>query len=238
MVDNMIELNKVYCMDCLDGMRQMPDNSVDLVVTDPPYGIEYKSNYGSAEYRSKLHDDIDWDGRDFDFSDYHTELWRILKDNSDMYVFGRMENYHIMSKLNGFKQVLIWFKNAGGMGDLTVPALDYEVIYYFKKGRRELNKRLGSVYEFKPVISECGSVPMGYTKMKHPTQKPTSVIMHLIKISSNEGDIVLDPFMGSGTTAIASRQIFRRFIGFERSVKYFDVIQDRLKQAPLKSFIM
>lgn len=221
-----IELNKVHCMDCLEGLKMLPDNSVDLIVTDPPYGIGYKSNHGSKEYKKRVQN-TDWD-ISFDFSNFFDEFYRVLKNDSYMYVWGRFENYETMKKL-GMCRVLIWDKDHCGMGDLTDWGIGYELVYVFKKGKPKLiGGRTNGVFK----IQHIGF----FDKTLHPTQKPVKVIKHLLNKSSKDNDIVLDGFMGSGTTAVACKQLNRRFIGFELEQKYVDICNKRLAQGNIKEW--
>ena len=91
-----MRLDIIHNEDCMVGLRRLPDTCVDLIVTDPPYGISYSSNSGGADYKERYN--TDWDV-DFDFTDYHKELYRVLKDNSFMYVWGSFENYETMKAL-------------------------------------------------------------------------------------------------------------------------------------------
>jgi site-specific DNA-methyltransferase (adenine-specific) len=220
-----LEINKVYNMDCLEGLKLLPDESINLILTDPPYNINYQSNRGSKEYKERINYNTDWD-KNFDFSLYFNEFWRVLKDNSFFYVFGRWENFETMKKL-GFKKILIWNKQHTGMGDLNCWGIGYELIFVFKKG--------------KPIIR--GKRPEGvlniqhvgfFDKTIHPTQKPIKLLRYIINKSSDEGDVVLDGFSGSGSCLIASKQLNRRFIGFEISGRYCDLIKKQLKQQTLK----
>tara|TARA_R110002012_G_scaffold47730_3_gene124850 strand:- start:191 stop:859 length:669 start_codon:yes stop_codon:yes gene_type:complete len=222
-----MKTNIIHNMDCLQGLKELPDNCIDLIVTDPPYRISYKSNYGTNEYKERVQH-TDWD-KDFNFSDYYSELWRVLKEDSFMYVWGRFENYEIMKAL-GMKRVLVWDKGHNSMGDLEDWGIGYELIYLFKKGKPKIR---GSRDNGIIRITHIGY----FDKTLHPTQKPTSVIRYLIEKSSDIGDIVLDAFMGSGTTAMACKQTDRRFIGYELESKYCDIANERLKQTQLEVFV-
>lgn len=220
-----LEINKIYCMDALEGMRQMDSESVDLVVTDPPYGIGYKSNCGSERYKEKLND-FDWDD-EFNFGVFYDEFMRVLKNDSYMYVFGRFENAETMKYL-GCDRILVWDKQHCGMGDLTDWGIGYELIYLFKKGNPKLSGgRVNGVIPHKHI---------GYfEKTLHPTQKPVELLKFLM-VKSGGGSLVLDPFIGSGTTAVAAKQLGRNFIGFELEQKYVDIANSRLAQTQLEGF--
>jgi len=222
-----MKADMVYNVDCLEGLKELSDECIDLIITDPPYGISYSSNSAKgADYKERYN--TDWD-KDFNFSDYYSELWRVLKEDSYMYVWGRFENYETMKAL-GMNRVLIWDKDHNSMGDLEDWGIGFELVYVFKKGRPKLRgKRVNGVFRIQH--------PGFFEKTLHPTQKPTSVIRYLIEKSSDIGDIVLDAFMGSGTTAMACKQTDRRFIGYEIESKYCDIINERLKQTQLEVFV-
>lgn len=104
---------KIIQGDCLDYLKQLPDKSVDLIVTDPPYGINYKSNHGSAEYKGRVQTAQEWDN-EFNFAIYHDELMRVLKDDSYCYVWGCQANIRTMEWLgcdrssSGTNNTVVW----------------------------------------------------------------------------------------------------------------------------------
>jgi site-specific DNA-methyltransferase (adenine-specific) len=214
-------INKVICGDCLEVMKGIPDNSIDCIITDPPYNINYKSNHGSKEYKERIQTAEKWDNN-FNFTLYFHELWRILKNDSYMYVFGRRENISIMEKL-GYNQMLIWNKQHCGMGNLNTWGVGYELIFVFEKGQPKLNgHRHNSVIDMKHIGFFDNTV--------HPTQKPVSIISYLIEKSTKPNDLILDAFLGSGTTAVACAKLQRRFIGIEISPEYCKIAENRIKQ--------
>jgi len=225
-----MELNTIYCQDCLEGLQKLKDKSIDCIIIDPPYNISYSSNYGTKEYKSKIQK-TDWD-KNFDFSLYFKELFRVLKNDSFMYVFGRFENFETMKKL-GVKRILIWDKQDNGMGNLKDWGIGYEIIYLFKKGKPFIKgKRENGVIQ-------CNKHSY-WERIKHPTQKPLKLIKYIISKSSNRNDIILDCFIGSGTTAVACKELGRNFIGFEKEQEYVDIANTRLKkiqvQKPFKEW--
>jgi len=233
-------INTVVCGDCIEGLKKLPDNSVDLVLTDPPYNISYKSNHRK---KSKKYYKNEWD-KHFNLIPYFKEMLRILKNDSVMIVFSRFDS--MINMINISKEtiphsVLIWNKMDYGMGDLNWFSLSYEIMQVYKKGNPKLNKLNGkrpngifNVVKVQNFASSEANVTGDERQdfMLHPTQKPIKLISDLIKICSNENDIVLDPFMGSGTTAVACKQLNRQFIGFEISKKYCDIAEKRLKAVP------
>lgn len=221
----MLELNKIYNMDCLDGLRQLESSSADCFITDPPYGMSFQSGYRQVKHKKiEGDDDLYW----LSFLAYQME--RILKPNTHAYVFCSHHNIELFlsefRKRFTIKNVLVWQKNNTGMGDLSGDyAPKYEFIIYLNKGKRDLNGRRDSnILNFSRTDNEL-----------HPTQKPIDLIRFLIEKSTNKGDLVIDPFLGSGTSAEACKQLSRNFIGFEVDEGYCKVAEDRLKQQILFS---
>lgn len=214
-------INKVIQGDCLEVMKQMPDKCVDLVLTDPPYGMAYQSSRRTDKHEKiELDDSIEW------FRDFARESFRVLRDDSHIYAFCNdyaISHFRDWLEKAGFtpKRALVWVKNNHTSGDLEG---DYgnktEFCIYAQKGRRLLNgNRDTNVLESKRQNTDL-----------HPTEKPLDLIMKLIQKSSNSNEIIFDPFLGSGTTAVAAKQLGRNFIGIELSEKYCEVARNRLTQ--------
>lgn len=217
-----LELNKIYNEDCVEGLKRIPDESVDLVLTDPPFNINYFSNMSTSDqYKIRIQTAYKWDN-DFDIVPVIKQFMRILKNDSYCLIFGCEENIKIMQE-NGCNQILIWDKQHNGMGDLSDFGIGYEFIFCFKKGNPTLKKgRINGVIT---------SAHYGFfDKTIHPTQKPIKLMRYLLENCSNQGDIVLDGFVGSGTVPIACKQLDRNFIGFEIDKGYCDIANKRLQQ--------
>lgn len=216
-------INKIICGDCLEVMKNIPDKSVDIVLTDPPYGMNYQSARRTATPQfEKIENDVslEW------IKPFIKEAYRVLKDNTHIYLFCNdyaISDFRWELESVGFtpKRTLVWVKNNHTSGDLEG---DYgnktEFILYAQKGRRALNgKRETNVLNARRVPT-----------MVHPTEKPIDLFAFLIRKSSEENDIILDPFLGSGTTAVAAKQLKRNFIGIELSEKYCEISRQRLRQ--------
>jgi site-specific DNA-methyltransferase (adenine-specific) len=218
----MIELNRIYNEDCLEGMKRIPDKSIDMILTDPPYGIKYKSNYRSKTRKFKM---LENDDNDIRFEAY-SEFLRILKDDSVCVVFASWKNiaYDIieLQKYFDIKNILVWWKHGGGMGDLKYSlSTDYEFAIICHNGKCKIRgKRDGSVWE-------C--TKLNPNKMVHPTQKPEDLIERIIEKWSDESDVILDPFLGSGTTVVACLNTNRQYIGFELDKDYYNIANERIK---------
>jgi len=214
----MIEINKIYCGDCIEIMKEIPDGSIDLIVADPPYGISYKSNFRKQKFEKLQNDDVV-------LVDWLNNAFRVLKTDGAMYCFTRWDIYPdwfaIVSELFKIKNCIVWYKKGGGLGDLKSGYIyNHEFIIYAIKGNHVLKeKRCSDVWEIQKDIA---------IKYLHPTQKPVSLIEKIIIKSSDINDTILDPFLGSGTTAIACLQTNRNFIGIEIEPKYVEIANKRI----------
>lgn len=236
-----LEINKIYNMDCLIGMKQMPDNSIDLIVTDPPYKTTSRGGTGNSGGMCKT--EIFSKGQVFKHNDTNIENWlplcfQILKDSGHCYIMTNHKNlinYLNVAKDVGFHFIksIIWDKRNKIMGQFYMSQFEY--ILFFRKGEGV-------------KINNCGtpdilSIPNKKTKGEdgknlHDTEKPVDLMKILIENSSNENEIVLDPFMGVGSTALACKESNRQFIGFELDKHYCDIANKRInnKQAQIKLF--
>ena len=215
-------INKVIQGDCLEVMKGIPDNSVDCIITDPPYGMKYQSARRTATPQfKKIENDnnINW------FPEFIKECYRVLKNNSHIYIFCNDYNiskFRDLQEEAGFKnkRTLVWVKNNHTSGDLLGDyANKTEFINYAQKGRKLLNGgRNTNVLEFSRV-----------SKLEHPTQKPVDLNEFLINKSTNENEIILDPFAGSGTTGVACKNLNRNYILIEKEPEYIDIINKRLE---------
>ena len=207
--------------DCLELMKNIPDGSVDLVLTDPPYGIDFQSNFRKNKF-NKIENDIAVNAEFLD------ECKRVLKDTGAFYCFTRWDVYpswiEQISKRFKVKNCIVWFKRGGGLGDLKKGYIyNHEFIIYCAEKNHRLNgKRRNDVFEF------AKDAPSTYV---HPTQKPVLLLQEIIERSSNEGDVVLDCFMGSGSTGVACVNTNRRFIGIELDEGYFNIAKKRIEEA-------
>ena len=206
--------------DCLEIMKDIPDGSVDLVITDPPYGIDFQSHH-----RKEMHPKI-WNDKVLDWLEkYVDECFRILKDNTAVYFFCSWHNVDIfkqsIEKKFKIKNILIWEKNNTSMGDLKASyAPKYEMIIFAHKGRKLLN---GFRYADIIKANRTGN-------KLHPTEKPVDLLELFIKNSSDENAVVFDGFMGSGSTGVACVNTNRNFIGIELDENYFNIAKERIEK--------
>ena len=217
----MLETNVIYNGDCIgeNGMQRLPDKSIDLIVTDPPYNAS-KSNMKSdnKDYNSV---NEKWD-KNFKI-DFVEIAWDKLKDTGSMLIFC---DYHTINQYLNWqevRQILHWEKSNAFPALAKVYTFSFEYILWYTKGSPYTfnKKKAGRDKITTPICS-------GNERTKHPTQKPIKLIDKLIEVHSNENDIVLDPFIGSGTTAVACLKNDRKFIGFEKEEKYYNIALKRI----------
>lgn len=221
-------LGKIHNVECLEFMKQLPDKCVDLVLTDPPYGIDYLSNW--ADSRSKIyHDDLEaWQTS---LPNWLKECSRILTDNgccccccsgggktpvSAIFTLEFIKHFNLI-------QTVIWDKMALGMGWKYRPS--YETVVVGSKSKSDYafydtSLKVSNIFRCNKIIRKKGD---------HPTPKPVKLMKHFIKLHTQENDIIFDPFMGSGTTAVAAYQLGRRWFGCEISEEYCDIANKRIK---------
>jgi DNA modification methylase len=201
-------MDEILTVDCLSGLQKIPSNSVDLVFTDPPYGINKEGIINDDSLRI-----------------YHKVLPLLfdkLKDGKFFVTFASIGNLPNFFKRNPFIyrwQYIIYINN--GMVRGSIGFNRYIIALIFQKGNAKLSKPLLDVFEVSTSSKQC-------SQRKHPTEKRIDVCRKLIEALSKKGDVVLDPFMGSGTTAVACKQLNRHFIGFEIDLRYWMKSKERL----------
>ncbi|MED3649984.1 site-specific DNA-methyltransferase [Heyndrickxia sporothermodurans] len=218
-----LELNRIYQRDCIEGIRMLPEQSIDLIITDPPYLMNYRSN---RRVKNAKFNHIANDVNSHDLiSDYLSECQRVLKDDTAIYVFCSWHQIDFFKtefeKHFKLKNIIVWNKNNHGSGDLKgAYAPKHEFILYGHKGRSLFReKRI-------PDVIDCAKIPS--LKLTHPTEKPTELLEIFIRNNSDEGDIILDGFAGTGSLPVAAVRNNRRFIAFEIESNYIEIANKRL----------
>jgi len=213
-------------MDCLEGMKQIKDKSIDLIVTDPPYLINYKTNY-RKDKTHRFCKVIKGDNDPQLISGYIKECYRIMKDNTAMYMFCNSDKVDFfkqeLEKYFKVKNMIIWVKNNWTAGDLKAQfGKQYEIVFLVNKGRKLFNgKRITDIWNFNRVSGK---------KQLHQNEKPLDLITQCILKHSNENNVIFDGFIGSGTTAIACINTNRNYIGFELDTNYYNIANERIKE--------
>lgn len=222
--------------DCLEKMKEIPDGSVDLIVTSPPYedfnGAGYTGNTKDVLFL-KLYSEF--------FDGALHEMYRILKDGGQLYL--NLKNKTLKKKLitphwieftDGFrlfdfKSYIIW-KYAGSFDSSKVRYHnDYEIIYHISKG----DIVLSDDGEHDP-LSSLWYIPHSISNRLHPVQMPEKVAEKMVMMSSETGGVVLDPFMGSGTTGVVCKKLNRDFIGIELDPTYYKIAANRISSLSTK----
>ena len=234
---------KLYNEDCLIGMKSLPDNSVDCIISDLPYGVT------QAPFDAKL-----------DLPTMWKEFNRVAKGNAAVVLFAQQpfSAELVMSNRRNFKYAWTWHKKqcSGFLNAKHQPLRSCEDILIFyqalptynpqmRRGKPQLKATGGASvnynkFTYKPHVSEdyypttLLEFPLPRFKGGHPQQKPVDLLEYLIKTYTNEGETVLDATMGSGSTGVACVNTGRRFIGFELEKQFYDIAEKRIEEAVAK----
>lgn len=224
--------NTIQCMDCLDGLKSIPDNSISLIIADPPYGISRELNVKGKRLgtTAKL---------DFNFG-----KWDVVNKKWLNMAIPKVNGWFI--SFCAKKDLGIYWNALEGDGFIAIDALVWQKpdpLPLNAKSRflnawevAVMGKKPGGTWnsKYEHNIIKC-QAPKGKNRI-HPTQKPLELIKKLILLTTNEGDLVLDPFMGSGTTAVACKILKRKYIGFEINPEYCKQAIERV-QATQEPFL-
>ena len=214
----------LYHGDCMDVLRKMPDSSVDLIATDPPYGVDYQSAWRTDAARR--HKRIANDKQPFVW--WLKDAARILRDGGGMLCFCRWDVSHAFRSAiewSGLKirAEVIWDRMAHGMGDpASCPGPQHDTAWYATKGRR--------VWHDTRPKSVVRAMRVSGTKLTHPNEKPLELMSQLIGDYAAPDDVVLDCFAGSGATLEACQRLGRNAIGIEMDDKYFTQARERVSR--------
>ncbi len=219
----MLKINKIHNIYCLKGLKQLDDNSINLIITDPPYNIGV--NYG--KYKDKRKDYYKW------LNKVLKECERVLKPNGSLYLINYPEvASRILINFNTkmiHRNWITWhYPSNIGHSKNNFTRSQRTILFYTKGNKFIFNLKEGEVIQdflqFNLVKNVSKEKVKGF-----PNQIPLKLILLLIDLSSNKGDLILDPFMGSGTTAVACKKLGRNFIGFEVNDDYVKIAEERLK---------
>jgi site-specific DNA-methyltransferase (adenine-specific) len=242
-------INKVFQADCLEIMRQIPDNSVDVTFADPPFNL--KKKYNSYYDKHEVEEYLSW------CKEWLTEMVRITKPTGSIFVHNIPKwLIHFGSYLNEiavFRHWIAWDAMGSPLGKTLLPN-HYGILYYVKSDNfkfydiRMLHKRCrkchyilqdyggkkSQMHQFGPLVSDVWTdihrIRHKKRRDEHPCQLPVHLLERLLLMSSDEVDIVLDPFVGTGTTAIAAKKLGRKFIGIDIDSKYVEITNKKLEE--------
>lgn len=203
--------------DCIEQLKLFTNNLFDLILIDPPYGMDFQSGYRKEKHK-KMEGDLSMDF----LPDLFPLLRRVIKDNGHMYCFCSHHNIDLflteIKKVFKVKSILIWEKNNTGMGDLKGDyAPKTEFIIFVNMGKHLNSRRDPNILKFARTSNKL-----------HPTEKPLDLFEFLIEKSTNEGDLVLDCFSGSGTTAQACINTKRKYVCIEKDVDFYKTSLNRI----------
>ena len=243
-------MNKIYNKECIIGMKAIPDETIDLVVTDPPFAIDFKAKRGNYNRTASRvlegYKEITKENY-YEFTlNWMSQCFRILKEGGSMYVFSGWNN--LGDILNAIEEIgfitvnhIIWKYQFGVVTNRKFVTSHYHCLYickndkkrkffpYERFGKEEKNNQGRSLhYKDKEDVWEIKREYWTGDE-KTPTKLPAEIIKKILQYSSEEGDLVFDPFLGSGQTAVVSKLLKRNYIGFEIVKEYFDFISKRLK---------
>jgi site-specific DNA-methyltransferase (adenine-specific) len=246
-------INKIIQGDCLEVLREIPDNSVDMTFADPPFNLNKKyNNYDDTIEKIEY---LNW------CNDWISEMVRILKPSGTILVHNipRWLTYFAdhLNKIAYFRHWISWDSGGAPMGKTLLPN-HYGILYYTKSKSykdikfndiryphpkcrkcKEFIKDYGGkkdqAHGFGPLLSDVWTdihrIRHKKRRDDHPCQLPIPLLERLILMTTDEGDIVLDPFLGTGTTAVAARQLGRRYIGIELDSDYIEIAQKNISAA-------
>ncbi len=224
--------------DCFELMKKIPDNSIDLCLTDPPYNISVDNNFKTMKDREgrKGINFGDWD-KSFNYENLKM-ITKTLKKNGSVLIFHSFEQYSEIKKImeaSGLicKDKILWDKSNPMPRNRERRYISHVEMgtWFVKKNAKWVFNRQDAKYQ--KMVFKFPSESGGGFKRFHPTQKNLKLLEELIKIHTNENDVVFDPFMGSGSTGVAAKNLNRKFIGIEKDETYFNIAKKRIIRSTL-----
>jgi site-specific DNA-methyltransferase (adenine-specific) len=243
-------INKVVQGDCLEVMRKIPDNSVDVTFADPPFNL--KKKYNSYYDKQEVEEYLSW------CKEWLYEMVRITKPTGSIFVhnipkwliyFG-----YYLNEIAIFRHWIAWDAMGSPLGKTLLPN-HYGILYYVKSDRfkfydirmehkrcrnckyvlQDYGGKKAQMHPFGPLVSDVWTdihrIRHRKRRDEHPCQLPVHLLERLLLMSTDEGDVVLDPFIGTGTTAVAAKKLGRRFIGIDIDSKYVEITNNKLEEA-------
>lgn len=236
---------KIIQGDTIQLLKDMEPASVDLIFADPPYNLSGKNYLTCKNGKMAVCDKGEWDQID-DIHEFNRE-WvegciRVLKDDGTIWISGTLHNHPsigvTLKKLNlWIINDIIWYKpNASPLLQKNRFAPSTELIWIASKSKKYyFNYEMARCLNNGKQMRNLWELSAERHKTIHPTEKPEKLMERIILIGSEEGDTVLDPFMGSGTTGVVAKQLNRNFIGIEIDSTYFKIAKDRIENTHAKS---
>lgn len=240
--------NKILQGDCLELFKDIPDNTIDVTFADPPFNL--KKKYNSYRDTKEFQNYLEWCRM------WISEMVRVTKPTGSIFVHNipKWLTYYAtyLNEIADFKHWISWDAPTAPMGKSLQPS-HYGILFYAKDGKqnkyneiryphkrcrkckfllKDYGGKKAKLHPFGPLVSDMWSdihrIKHNKYRDHHPCQLPVHILERIILMSTDEGDIVLDPFMGTGTTAIAAKRLGRNYIGFELDKTYTDVSRSKL----------
>lgn len=242
--------NKILQGDCLELFKKIPDNSVDVTFADPPFNL--KKNYTSYGDNLEFQEYLNWCEK------WISEMVRVTKPSGSIFIHNipKWLTYYAtyLNKLAYFKHWISWDAPTAPMGKSLQPA-HYGILFYTKEAKgakiyelrhphkrdriqgyllKDYGGKKDQLHPFGPLVSDVWTdihrIKHNKKRDPHPCQLPIHLIDRLILMTTDENDIILDPFSGTGTTAISAKRLGRKYIGFELDKKYVEISQQKLER--------
>lgn len=242
-------INQVVQGDCLEAMKKIPDESVDITFADPPFNL--KKKYNSYHDRHEVKEYLSWCKK------WLNEMVRITKSTGSIFIHN-IPKWLIyfgcyLNEIAVFRHWIAWDAMGSPLGKTLLPN-HYGILYYVKSDKfkfydiRMLHKRCrvchyilqdyggkkSQMHQFGPLVSDVWTdihrIRHKKRRDEHPCQLPLHLLERLLLMSTDEGDIVLDPFVGTGTTVVAAKKLGRKFIGIDIDPKYVEITNRKLEQ--------
>ncbi len=234
-----LQIDKVYYRDCVDGMSKIPDGSVDLVVADPPFGIQFdgKSSVYNRDETLVVEDYQEIHGSYEGFTrQWMEEVSRLIKQDGSAYIFSgwtNLEDVLRAARETGLHTLnhIVWHYNFGVFTKRRFVTSHYHILLLVKNPDNYFFNKI----EHYPKDVWLVNRQYRVGEAKNGTKLPTDLVARCIDYSTKPGDLVLDPFMGNGTTAVASKANYRHFIGFEVNKKLKEIIDSELEKIRIGS---
>lgn len=243
-----MKLNSILHGDCLKLLSTMPDESVDVTFADPPFNL--KKRYSSYRDNLELNQYIEW------CNEWLRELVRVTKPTGSIFIHNipKWLTYYSaeLNKIADFKHWIAWDAMSIPLGKTLLPT-HYGILYYAKDVkqlkfydiryphhrcrkceilRKDYGGKKGKLHPFGPIVSDVWSdlhrIKHNKRRDKHPCQLPIHLLERILLMSTDEGDVVLDPFMGTGTTAVAAKRLGRQYIGIELDENYVQIANENI----------
>ena len=250
-------VNSVIQGDCLEVLKSIPDDSIDITFADPPFNL--KKKYNGYKDNKEFNAYLEW------CRHWINEMVRITKPDGSIFVHNipRWLTYYagFLNEISNFKHWIAWDAPTAPMGKSLQPS-HYGILYYakdLKKNRiyeiryphkrcrkcgyllKDYGGKKADLHPFGPLVSDVWSdihrIKHNKYRDEHPCQLPIHLLERIILMSTDENDIVLDPFVGTGTTVIAAKRLGRRFIGIDIDEKYVNISEDKLSKESSNSKI-